>query len=70
VIDEVLNSVARRKLLTGLGTVAIGGAAASLVGRTALGDAERHKMDAVAPSVCVFRVASSIFSSGASARTV
>ena len=55
-IEEVLSSVGRRKLLTGLGTVAIGGAAASLVGRTALGDAERHRMDAEAPSVCVFDV--------------
>jgi 2-haloacid dehalogenase len=43
-------------LLTSLGTAAIGGAAASLVGRAALGDAERSRMDAVAPSVCVFDV--------------
>jgi 2-haloacid dehalogenase len=54
--DEVLNSVERRKLLTGLGTAAIGGAAASLIGRTALADDQRTKMEALAPSVCVFDV--------------
>jgi 2-haloacid dehalogenase len=54
--DEVLNSVERRKLLTGLGTAAIGGAAASLIGRTALADDQRTKTDALVPSICVFDV--------------
>jgi hypothetical protein len=54
--DEVLNSLERRRLLAGLGTVAIGGAAASFVGRTALADVQGTKMDATVPAVCVFDV--------------
>ena len=46
----------RRELLTGVGTAAIGGTAASLVARAAIGDAERSSMDVVVPSVCVFDV--------------
>jgi 2-haloacid dehalogenase len=56
VTDEVLSMTGRRKLLTGVGTAIIGGAATSLVARAAIGDAERSKMGAVAPSVCVFDV--------------
>jgi 2-haloacid dehalogenase len=56
VTDEVLNMMGRRKLLAGVGTAIIGGAAASPATRAAAGDAGRSKMDAVAPSVCVFDV--------------
>jgi len=34
--DDILHSVARRELLTGLGTLAIGGVSAALVGREGL----------------------------------
>jgi 2-haloacid dehalogenase len=59
--DEILTSVGRRKLLSGLGTAAIGAMAATAVGRAALADDQRTKMDAVktdtvVPSVCVFDV--------------
>jgi 2-haloacid dehalogenase len=53
---EVLNSVGRRKLLMGLGTVAIGAVAATSVGRAGLADDRGTKVDAVVPSVCVFDV--------------
>ena len=54
--DEVLNSMGRRKLLAGLGTAAIGAAAATPLGRAALADDQRTKMEDVVPSVCVFDV--------------
>jgi 2-haloacid dehalogenase len=54
--DEILNSVGRRKLLSGLGMAAIGVVAATPVGRAALADDQRTKMDTVVPSVCVFDV--------------
>ena len=54
--DEILNSVGRRKLLSGLGVAAIGVVAATPVGRAALADDQRTKMDAAMPSVCVFDV--------------
>jgi 2-haloacid dehalogenase len=59
--DEVLNSVGRRKLLSGFGAAAIGAVAATAVGRAAFADDQRTKMDAVkldavVPSVCVFDV--------------
>jgi 2-haloacid dehalogenase len=54
--DEVLNPVGRRKLLTGLGIAAIGAAGATPVGRAALADEEKIKMEAEVPSICVFDV--------------
>jgi 2-haloacid dehalogenase len=54
--DEVSSSVERRKLLSGLGTGAIGGMAASSIGSAALADDQRTRMDALVPSVCVFDV--------------
>jgi 2-haloacid dehalogenase len=54
--DETLNSAERRELLTGFGTAAIGGVAASLVGRGALADERGNKTEAVVPSICVFDV--------------
>src|ERR1700731_571666 len=54
--DEALNSVGRRKLLAGLGAVAIGAVAATPGGRTALANDQGAKMDTVVPSVCVFDV--------------
>ena len=54
--EEVLGSAVRRKVLAGLGTVAIGATAASPVGHAALATDERTKMGAPIPSVCVFDV--------------
>jgi 2-haloacid dehalogenase len=58
---DKLHSVARRELLTGLGTLAIGGVAATLVGReglasTASADAYNSSGRVAAPSICVFDV--------------
>jgi 2-haloacid dehalogenase len=46
----------RRKLLTGIGTVALGGMAAGLYGRTALADTQEGETGVIAPSICVFDV--------------
>jgi 2-haloacid dehalogenase len=54
--DEALNPVERRKLLAGLGIAAIGAAAATPVGRGALADEEKTKMEPAVPSICVFDV--------------
>jgi 2-haloacid dehalogenase len=54
--NEVLNSVARRKLLAGFATAAIGAATAFPFGRVALADVQKAEMEAVMPSVCVFDV--------------
>ncbi len=59
--DDILHSVARRELLTGLGTLAIGGVSAALVGREGLAraapaDAYNGSGRAAAPSICVFDV--------------
>jgi hypothetical protein len=59
--DDKLHSVARRELLTGLGTLAIGGVAATLVGREGLAsaasaDAYNSSGRVAPPSICVFDV--------------
>jgi 2-haloacid dehalogenase len=54
--DDLFDLVERRKLLTGIGTVALGGMAAGLYGRTALADAQESETGVIAPSVCVFDV--------------
>jgi 2-haloacid dehalogenase len=52
--DEFLPSLPRRKLLAGLGTAAITGAAARVVGRTVPARAQESKSGGVVPSVCAF----------------
>src|SRR6266403_2088343 len=59
--DDILHSVVRRELLTGLGTLAIGGVAATLVGRegsasAASADAYNSSGRVAPPSICVFDV--------------
>ena len=59
--DDKLHSVVRRELLTGLGTLAIGGVTATLVGREGLAsaasaDAYTSSGRVAAPSICVFDV--------------
>jgi len=61
VTDDTLHSLVRRDLLSGLGTLAIGGVAAALVGRAgpasaAPGDAYAKSGGGAAPSICVFDV--------------
>jgi 2-haloacid dehalogenase len=53
-MNEGLNPVARRELLTGI--AAIGAAVATPVGRAALADEQKTKMEAEVPSICVFDV--------------
>ena len=48
--DDLFDLVERRKLLTGIGTVALGGGmAAGLYGRTALADAQESETGVIAP---------------------
>ena len=54
--DDVLRSVQRRSLLAGLGTVALGGVAASVIGQAAPAGAQESRSGAVVPSICVFDV--------------
>ena len=54
--DDLFDLVERRKLLTGIGTVALGGMAAGLYGRTALVETQESETGVIAPSVCVFDV--------------
>ena len=54
--DDLFDLVERRKLLTGIGTVALGGMAAGLYGRTALAETQESETGVIAPSVCVFDV--------------
>src|SRR5882724_11992149 len=59
--DDILHSVARRELVTGLGTLAIGGVSAALVGREGLAsagptDAYNGSGRVAPPSICVFDV--------------
>jgi 2-haloacid dehalogenase len=52
--DNFLPWLPRRKMLAGIGTAAISGAAASLVGRTASACAQESRSGGVVPSVCAF----------------
>jgi hypothetical protein len=52
--DDVFDLAEPRKLLTGIGTVALGGVATSR--RTVLADARESERGVTAPSVCVFDV--------------
>jgi 2-haloacid dehalogenase len=61
VTDDTLHSLVRRDLLSGLGTLAIGGVAAALLGRAAPasaapGDAYAKSGGGAGPSICVFDV--------------
>lgn len=52
--DDFLPLLPRRKILAGIGTAAISGAAASVVGRTAPTRAQESRSGGVVPSVCAF----------------
>jgi 2-haloacid dehalogenase len=59
--DDILHSLVRRNLLSGLGTLAMGGAAGALVGSAGTASAAPADVDAksgggVGPSICVFDV--------------
>lgn len=54
--DEALESIERRKLLSGLGTAAVGGVASSLVGHTSHANAASAKESSDTPSILVFDV--------------
>ncbi len=54
--DEVFSAVERRQLLKGVGTAAIGGVTATLLGRTALADEKKGETVGEGPSICVFDV--------------
>jgi 2-haloacid dehalogenase len=53
-IENFLPSPPRRKLLTGVGTAAISGMMASVIGHTASARAQESRSGGVVPSVCVF----------------
>jgi 2-haloacid dehalogenase len=60
VLDDLLPSMSRRRLLAGLGTTATGGVTAGVVGRSALARAEESKGGAVVPSILAFDVNESL----------
>jgi 2-haloacid dehalogenase len=58
--DDVLLSVPRRNLLAGIGAAAVGGVAATVIGRAAPVRAQESKSGAVVPSILAFDVNESL----------